>query len=63
MSVDIDVVYYYFTVDQNQMVTSVNYTYDNPDGPFMNHGGDFNSFKMSNPGYLFIPVPHSALPN
>ena len=61
MSIDINVMYYYFTVDQNQTVTHVNYSYDDPTGPYMNHMGDFSSFKMNNPGYLYIPVPSSAL--
>ncbi len=61
MSVDLNVVYYYFSLDQFQNVTHVNYAYDDPAGPYSQHMGDFNSFKMSMPGYLFIPVPANAV--
>jgi hypothetical protein len=61
MSMDLNVMYYYFTMDQYQVVTSVNYCYDDPQGAYLNHVGDFSSFKSMNPGYLYIPVPSSAL--
>lgn len=58
--IDIDVVYYYFTIDHGGVVTHVNFCFDSPDGPFTDHAGDFLSFKTSYNGYLFIPVPRGG---
>jgi len=61
MSMDINVMYYYFTMDQFQNVTHVNYAYDDPTGPYSQNIGDFATFKSMNPGYLYIPVPSSVI--
>lgn len=61
LTIDVPVVYYYFTLDQSQNVTAVNYAYDDPSGPYNQNFGDFATFKSSYPGYLYIPVPSSAL--
>ena len=58
--IEIDVVYYYFSIDNTGTVTEVNYSISDPNGPFSGHSGDFNSFKASYHGFLFIPVPRGA---
>jgi len=60
-SISLDVVYYYFTIDNAGIVTNVNYCYNDPCGTYSTYPGDFNNFKAGHSGYLFIPVPRGIV--